>query len=608
MNIDRQFFESLLFKRHQPVQRFTQDSPVYPSVWLEYFDHRSEIKTYRADLLLTPHNKSSAAELFQILSQRLRRRKNIEFPDHDPKWEMATNGESVVAKLTLQELAGVVLPLTPWWINNRVEKASRQNDNFHWFRQLVGAIYYKGDGAPSWNDREAINNWLGRLEENYLMHIKPLKPHSFGAPTALWSVNQNRRATLSIAKSVPATKADAGRRLFDIDGSGISWAIMDSGIDACHPAFRKKDRDGKLYEDAMGEPDDPYSNHTRITATYDFTDFRKVVTRVFLSGGELGPTQDIIKASGDKYDQALPQQQIDSHLKQIEYNLAHGMQLDWSLLAPLLRMPHNHQDYRAPEHPHGTHVAGILGANLVTDNGYGNLIGMCPGIEIYDIRVMDKDGGAEEFNILAAIHFIRWLNSQKDRLAVHGVNMSFSLLHEVASYACGQTPVCVACERLVAEGTVVVVAAGNYGQSLFQATDGSFAQGFRMVNITDPGNAENVITVGATHRNEPHTYGVSYFSSKGPTGDGRVKPDLVAPGEKIFSASLNNGDEPMDGTSMAAPHVSGAAALILAKHNELIGRPRKIKDILCRTATDLGREKYFQGCGMLDVLRAIQSV
>ena len=59
---------------------------------------------------------------------------------------------------------------------------------------------------------------------------------------------------------------------------------------------------------------------------------------------------------------------------------------------------------------------------------------------------------------------------------------------------------------------------------------------------------------------------------------------------------------------MAAPHVSGAAALLLAKHRELIGQPQRIKEIICNTATDLGRERYFQGHGLIDVLRAIQSV
>jgi serine protease AprX len=123
--------------------------------------------------------------------------------------------------------------------------------------------------------------------------------------------------------------------------------------------------------------------------------------------------------------------------------------------------------------------------------------------------------------------------------------------------------------------------------------------------------------VGATHRFWPHTYGISFFSSRGPTGDGRLKPDLVAPGEKIRapvpapnSGKVKPGGDwgDLDGTSMAAPHVSGAAAMLMARYSEFIGQPRRIKRILCETATDLGRERSFQGHGMLDVLRAFQSI
>ena len=215
---------------------------------------------------------------------------------------------------------------------------------------------------------------------------------------------------------------------------------------------------------------------------------------------------------------------------------------------------------------------------------------------------------ADEFTVIAALQFVRHLNAHKDLMVVHGVNLSLSVPHDVANYACGRTPVCEECERVVAAGVVVVAAAGNRGFNKSAEAEGGALGDYRYISITDPGNADGVITVGSTHRMMPHNYGVSYFSSRGPTGDGRTKPDLVAPGERIESCALNGYVETMDGTSMAAPHVSGAAALLMSRHRELIGQPRRIKDILCRTATDLGREPRFQGAGIVDVLRAIQSV
>jgi subtilisin family serine protease len=264
---------------------------------------------------------------------------------------------------------------------------------------------------------------------------------------------------------------------------------------------------------------------------------------------------------------------------------------------------------------HGTHVAGIMAANWPEAKDTAlerELYGICPNLELYDVRVLGKDSEgnpADEFTIMSALQFLRYVNSRRQSLmAIHGVNLSMSVVHEVANYACGRTPICEECERVVASGMVVVTAAGNRGfNKLASPADGAMGD-YRYISITDPGNAQSVITVGSTHRFMPHNYGVSYFSSRGPTGDGRTKPDLVAPGEKIDSCSKNNNFETMDGTSMAVPHVSGAAVLLIARHRELVGQPTKVKEILCKSATDLGREPRFQGAGMLDVLRALQSV
>jgi hypothetical protein len=64
----------------------------------------------------------------------------------------------------------------------------------------------------------------------------------------------------------------------------------------------------------------------------------------------------------------------------------------------------------------------------------------------------------------------------------------------------------------------------------------------------------------------------------------------------------------MQGTSQAAAHVSGAAAMLIARYRELLGRPERVKQTLCTTATDLSRERDFQGHGLVDVLRAMQSL
>jgi serine protease AprX len=422
----------------------------------------------------------------------------------------------------------------------------------------------------------------------------------------IFLINLNRPATQSLFASRKTVKADAAERVFDIRGRGLAFAVIDGGIDATHSAFLKRsdaeftgDEKKRLESESTISKAD-LERWSRVVATYDFTILRDIVANAANPELASGPNRAVIlrlaadPASAKAFE----------HLKVRNDN---ARDLDWEIVEPLIRVRHD-ASYVGPGADHGTHVAGILAADLPDPaDATAPLIGMCPDLSLYDLRVFDQEGRGDEFAILCAIEFVGWLNRDRAKPVVHGVNLSLALRHDVDSFACGQTPICDACNFLVGLGTVVVAAAGNTGFD-GAANKQSLGTGYRAISVTDPGNADEVITVGSTHRSDPHAYGVSYFSGRGPTGDGRRKPDILAPGEKITSTIRGGRSQRMDGTSMAAPHVSGAAALLMARYPELIGRPRRIKEILMRAATDLKRDHDFQGAGLLDVLRALQSV
>lgn len=249
---------------------------------------------------------------------------------------------------------------------------------------------------------------------------------------------------------------------------------------------------------------------------------------------------------------------------------------------------------------HGTHVAGIIRK-------------IAPKTMLHDFKVLGKSGGTS-FMIIEAMYLIRKINFEARHLVIHGVNLSLGGPVPVGSYGCGHSPECEEANRLVDSGVVVCVAASNDGyKTLATIASGNeleYFPTFLDMGISDPGNAEKVITVGSTHKTLPHKYGISFFSSKGPTGDGRFKPDVVAPGERINSAGIagRSSEVALSGTSMATPHVSAAVAQFLSVKPDFIGRPDEVKKILTQTCTDLGRDRYFQGAGLIDVLRMIQAV
>lgn len=364
----------------------------------------------------------------------------------------------------------------------------------------------------------------------------------------------------TLTRSLVTVKADAARRAFHALGEGIVWAVLDSGIDGSHPHFSEFDNL------CVPEP----------LAHTDFT-------------GRPG--------------------------------------------APLADGP-----------GHGTHVAGIIAGHWRAGTPGGEPViarearndgddgpdvslepldeisGVAPRCKLLSLKVIGPDGTGRVSWVLRAIERIQQWNQYGKRLLVHGANLSLGYDFDPRWFACGQSPLCVEVNRLVRSGVSVVVSAGNGGYSSFLTASGDSMEKFSDMSITDPGNAELAITSGSTHREMPHTYGVSYFSSRGPTGDGRLKPDLLAPGERIVSCAAG-GEKAryaslqgsvlyceLSGTSMAAPHVSGAVAAFLSVRPEFIGQPERVKRLFTSSAIDLHRHPYFQGAGLLDLMKVLQSV
>lgn len=397
----------------------------------------------------------------------------------------------------------------------------------------------------------------------------------------------NRRVE-QLGVSVETIKADAAQRVFAVSCKTLTWAVIDSGIDGSHPAFRDHEVPGYA---------------TRVVQAFDFSRMRDLASYDALdqqtADALLARIAEGLVVSPDEAREWLLQLQDDARL---------GRPYDWANLSKLLETAPDklRQDASGRVEGHGTHVAGILAGDWREGDKQVHT-GVCPDLRLIDLRIISGSYEATEVAVIAALEFVRWMNTRNRYMAIHGVNLSIGLTQDKSNHACGRTPVCMACESTVAAGVTVVAAAGNWGSHSFTTSAGVF-EGYAGTSISDPGNAESVITVGATHRERPHEYGVSFFSSRGPTGDGRNKPDVVAPGERIDGPLPNLGYGRLDGTSMSAPHVSGVAAMLMARHTELVGDPRRVKSIIVSTATDLGRERHFQGAGLVDALRALQSV
>ncbi|SDM68046.1 Subtilase family protein [Lentzea albidocapillata subsp. violacea] len=221
---------------------------------------------------------------------------------------------------------------------------------------------------------------------------------------------------------------------------------------------------------------------------------------------------------------------------------------------------------------HGTHVGSTVASH---DSQYG---GVAPGAQLLDAKVCVEFGCQESW----ILDGMRWAAEQGAQV----VNMSLGG---------GDTPEVDPLEQAVNDltaqyGTLFVVAAGNSG------SPGS---------VSSPSTAEAALSVGAVDRDDK----IAPFSSKGPrVGDSGLKPEVTAPGVDIVAAKAGTTDHfAASGTSMATPHVAGAAALLKQQHPEWT--PAQLKSALATTAKPAeGVSAFDQGAGRINVAKAIEQV
>lgn len=232
---------------------------------------------------------------------------------------------------------------------------------------------------------------------------------------------------------------------------------------------------------------------------------------------------------------------------------------------------------------HGTHIASIAAGSGVASDG--RFRGVAPKASIMAAKVLDDRGNGRMSDVMAGVEWA--LDKGADVFVL-------SLSTEDSSD--GSDALCTILNAVVEEGKIVVVAAGNGGPAAY--------------TIGSPGAADRAITVGATIDGGE----IADYSGRGPTADGRTKPEIVAPGSNVtaalasgtnFGTPINDFYTNVTGSSMAAPHVAGICALILSANRALL--PDDVKWILMDTAVDLGQPPNAQGTGRVDALAAVRA-
>jgi serine protease AprX len=240
----------------------------------------------------------------------------------------------------------------------------------------------------------------------------------------------------------------------------------------------------------------------------------------------------------------------------------------------------------ADAHGHGTHIAGIIAGNSTASKYVTSLYrgGIAPDVKLVNVRVLGADGTGWTSDVIAGIE---WAIENRAKYNIRAINLSLG--HPVTEPS-ATDPLCIAVAKASSAGIVVIVSAGNAGKD----PNGRIILG----GITSPGNSPYAITVGAMNTKGTVKRSddvMTTYSSRGPTKfEQAVKPDVVAPGNKIVSLETTgsylqrnypqfhiagksgNAYMHLSGTSMSAAVVTAGAALLMQAHPNISAAQLKI--------------------------------
>lgn len=223
------------------------------------------------------------------------------------------------------------------------------------------------------------------------------------------------------------------------------------------------------------------------------------------------------------------------------------------------------------ENGHGTHVAGTIAAQ---QNNIG-VVGVAPKAKLLILKAIDENGNGQlDWMIQAITYAMNWRGLNGERVRV--ISMSLGGPHDPAVHE--------AIQQAVTSDVLVVCASGNYGDNDASTDEYSYPAGY-----------SEVVSVGA----------VDYYAKPAPFTNSNPEVDLVAPGVNILSTYLSGDYAELSGTSMATPHVTGAAAIIINKSEKEFGRALtepEIYDQLVKHTRTLNIDWRIQGNGILDLL------